>query len=57
MDTIYYLVKYKYFSDSWGMSSLKEDEVRFENLPSMYEYIVEKLEEDSSHLQLTLTID
>lgn len=57
MDTIYYLVKYKYFSDSWGMRSLKEDEVRFENLPSMYEYIVERLEEDSSHLQLTLTID
>ena len=46
MDTIYYLVKYKYFSDSWGMRSLKEDEVRFENLPSMYEYIAERLEEN-----------
>ena len=45
MDTIYYTVKYKYSSDAWGMRSVKEDEVRFENLLSMYEYIAENLEE------------
>lgn len=45
METISYIVKYKYQSDAWGMRSIKEDEVRFENLLSMYEYIAENLQE------------
>lgn len=45
MDTTYYIVKYKYFSDNWGVRSIKEGEIKFESLPKMYGYIAENFEE------------
>lgn len=45
MDTIYYVVKYKHFSNNWGVTSIKEDKVKFDSLFKMYEYIAENFQE------------
>nr|DAY41711.1 MAG TPA: hypothetical protein [Caudoviricetes sp.] len=45
MNTTYYIVKYKYFFNAWGVKSIREDEIKFESLSEMYEYIAENFQE------------